>query len=80
MSKREKMRSVSGKRKRVVRERVGEIIIPPERLVAQMTNDMRNLIILYRTTRCTVPYSTRVHAPLLHEEGEDNDGTNNKRR
>jgi len=58
MSKREKMRSVSGKRKRVVRERVGEIIIPPERLVAQMTNDMRNLIILYRTTRCTVQYSS----------------------
>ena len=48
MSKRKKMRSVSEKRKRVVRERVGEIIIPPGRLVVQMTNDMRNLIILYR--------------------------------
>jgi len=78
MSKREKMRSVSGKRKRVVRKRVGEIIIPPERLVAQMTNDMRNLIILYR--RQDVSYSTRVHTLLLHEEGEDNDEINNKRR
>ena len=48
MSKRKKMRSVSEKGKRVVRERVGEIIIPPERLVVQMTNDMGNLIILYR--------------------------------
>lgn len=48
MSKRKEMKSVSEKRKWVVRERVGEIIIPPERLVVQMTNDMRNLIILYR--------------------------------